>query len=194
MKRLLIAALLAFSPVAYGQTWYTYDGPGSVCHNASRLARSPYNSSIEASPWSFQKWAMTRHSYHGTKTIHGPQGQNGVEISVGAAHFTYWRSRQACVAYAESVRAKAHRELYSCSAPYGQHLMREAVHSIDEQSTGPWMHYVRTLPNFYPSQWPDSLTCLVVVSYGGGPVPIKEVHPVTIRRLSHGRGWVASIP
>lgn len=203
MKRLLVAALVVLVPaMASANPWYLYDGPTGhhVCESTAILAHSQYESKAILSPWSFSKLASSHHDHHRTKVVRHDGKIISVTIPWGAAKFMFWRSQPACENYA-AVRARrweaAERVPMACDNSKGHERMREAIRSLDKNSAGPWMHYVHTLPNFYPSQWPNSLTCLVVVRYGGGPggpEPIKEVHPVTIRKLSHGRGWVASIP
>ncbi len=83
----------------------------------------------------------------------------------------------------------------NCTTPKAHADMRHALAEIDHQSTGKWMTYKKTFNtyNLSPAS-PNTLTCLVGYTIQRHGINLFGDSRVTVRKLSHGRGYSARMP
>lgn len=215
MKRLVTAALITFLPsISVAHAWYVFDADKDACVTSKVFATQEGIPSL-AHPKSFIEWAKNKSWFNSYVT----SKKTGV-ISIfyeKNAEFSYWpaNEKQSCDSYVKVLQSDHLNPLSlqpnfphgtanfvpkrtmpdNCATPNAHEDMRLALAEIDRRSTGKWMTYKKTFNtyNLSPAS-PNTLTCLVGYTIQRHGVTLFGDSRVTVRKLSHERGYSAMMP
>ena len=134
-------------------------------------------------PWGFIKWAHNKPWFGGYVVSSNKQKYSIFYGKKGSNDVWIWEGKV------------THTMPTSCGTSQAHADMRHALAEIDRQNTGKWMTYKYTFkgPNMSPAS-PNTLTCLVGYTIRRHGINLFGDSRITVRMLSHGRGYSATMP
>ena len=210
----LLAMMALLPSVAVAHTWYVFDADTDACVTSKVLAAQEGIPSL-AHPKSFLEWAHNKPWFEGYQPSKKSSGLSIFYKKNG--EFSYWpgNDKKGCESYVKILQHYHQAPLSiqpnfprgdanvapkrtmpdNCTTPKAHADMRQALAEIDRQNTGKWMTYKKTsnTHNLSPAS-PNTLTCLVGYTIRRHGINLFADSRITVRMLSHGRGYSATMP